>query len=54
MDKSLQIPMLTLLGDYHFQDPGHHGTPDQRSKAFMAGYNSGVPASCDPWLVNNY
>ena len=26
-----------LVGDYAFDDPGHHGTPRQRVNAFMAG-----------------
>lgn len=48
------IQTTTVLGDYKFNDPGHHGTPEQRSKAFMTGYNSGIPASCDPWLMDSY
>jgi predicted metalloprotease len=27
-----------LVGDYAFDDPGHHGTPHQRAAAFTAGY----------------
>ena len=27
-------------GDYMFNHPGHHGTPDQRVQAFLAGYNA--------------
>jgi predicted metalloprotease len=52
IEEGIQATML--LGDYNFNDPNHHGTPEQRSKAFMAGYNSGVPASCDPWLTDSY
>jgi hypothetical protein len=28
-----------LVGDYAFDDPGHHGTPRQRTAAFTAGYD---------------
>ncbi len=28
-----------LIGDYSFNDPGHHGTPIQRRSCLMAGYN---------------
>lgn len=52
IEEAIQTAMLT--GDYEFNDPGHHGTPEQRSKAFMTGYNSGIPASCDPWLTDSY
>ncbi|MNU22764.1 hypothetical protein D3C71_110640 [compost metagenome] len=27
------------IGDYSFNDPGHHGTPEQRRSCLMAGYN---------------
>jgi predicted metalloprotease len=42
------------LGDYEFEDPGHHGTPEQRSDAFMTGFDSGVPSDCDVWLTSDY
>ncbi|MDQ0616758.1 neutral zinc metallopeptidase [Arthrobacter globiformis] len=44
-----------LVGDYSFDKPQrHHGTPQQRVDAFMTGYNTGTPTSCDPWLLNDY
>ncbi|WP_306923053.1 neutral zinc metallopeptidase [Arthrobacter globiformis] len=52
IEEGIQATML--MGDYAFNDPAHHGTPEQRSKAFMTGYKSGVPASCDPWLTESY
>jgi predicted metalloprotease len=48
------IEAAMLLGDYKFTDPDHHSTPEQRARAFSAGYNSGVPANCDPWLLESY
>lgn len=33
---------LCLMGDYHFNQPGHHGTPDERGNAFEAGYRYGL------------
>ncbi|HAY3549827.1 neutral zinc metallopeptidase [Elizabethkingia meningoseptica] len=27
------------IGDYQFNSPGHHGTPEQRYNTLMAGYN---------------
>ncbi len=35
-------------------DAGHHGTPEQRYRAFMHGYNEGNAKACEPWLTNNY
>jgi predicted metalloprotease len=42
------------LGDYYVTDPGHHGTPAQRSGAFLAGYNGGTQESCETYLTNEY
>jgi hypothetical protein len=39
---------LTLddLGDYEYADPGHHGTPKDRAKAFSHGVEDGDPTTC--------
>jgi predicted metalloprotease len=42
------------LGDYYISDPSHHGTPAQRSGAFLTGYNTGLPGACDPYLRDVY
>jgi len=42
------------LGDYYVTDPTHHGTPAQRSGAFLTGYNSGLPEACEPYLTDVY
>ncbi len=39
-----------LVGDSNLASPHHHGTPDQRVKAFDIGYGSGTPTSCDAIL----
>jgi predicted metalloprotease len=52
IEEGIQATML--LGDNELNDPGHHGTPMQRHAAFIAGYNSGIPASCDSWLLDSY
>jgi predicted metalloprotease len=44
------IEAANLLGDYAFADPLHHGTPAERRQAFIDGYNSGAPQSCDTYL----
>jgi predicted metalloprotease len=31
-----------------------HGTPQERTDAFMLGYNNGSAPSCDPYLLNPY
>lgn len=38
-----------LVGDYAFDDPGHHGTPAERRDAFTAGYES--LGSCRHYLT---
>jgi predicted metalloprotease len=42
------------LGDYLVTDPGHHGTPAQRSGAFLTGYNGGTEEVCSPYLLDVY
>ena len=42
------------LGDYAFDNPQHHGTPEQRNEAFLAGYDGGSEGSCDGWLNDTY
>ena len=37
-----------LVGDYAFDDPGHHGTPSERQAAFTNGYND--LSSCQQYL----
>ena len=38
------------VGDFNADDPGHHGTPEQREAAWRDGFDSGDPSSCDRHL----
>jgi uncharacterized protein len=42
------------VGDYAYDNPTHHGTPDQRVAAFRVGYDSGQPITCDEVLFAQY
>lgn len=48
------IAVTQALGDFEFSDPDHHGTPDQRTTAFSAGYNSGSTARCQSYLTASF
>jgi uncharacterized protein len=34
------------VGDFDFTNPQHHGTPNQRARAWKRGYRSGDPSRC--------
>jgi len=38
------------VGDFDTDNPGHHGTPEQREQAWSSGFRSGDPGSCDAYL----
>ena len=38
------------VGDFDVNDPGHHGTPEQREEAWNRGFEAGDPSSCDAYL----
>jgi len=38
------------VGDFDTDNPGHHGTPEQREEAWSAGFQSGDPSSCAGYL----
>jgi len=38
------------VGDFNANDPGHHGTPEQREEAWRDGFDSGDPSTCDRYL----
>jgi predicted metalloprotease len=39
------------VGDFDVNDPGHHGTPEQREEAWNHGFKAGDPSSCDAYLA---
>jgi predicted metalloprotease len=39
------------VGDFDFGNEQHHGTPDERRAAVLAGYESGAPGSCSRFLT---
>jgi uncharacterized protein len=39
------------VGDFNANNPGHHGTPEQRAEAWNAGFESGDPATCGSFLT---
>jgi predicted metalloprotease len=45
-DIALASQLMSDLGDNEIGDPGHHGTPYQRSQAFLRGYNTGDIGKC--------
>ena len=38
------------VGDFATNNPGHHGTPEQREAAWNTGFESGDPSSCSKYL----
>ena len=38
------------VGDFETQSEQHHGTPDERREALLAGYRTGDPAACNRFL----
>ena len=40
------LSTAAAAGDFDELNPGHHGTPDERRRAWLLGYESGDPAAC--------
>ena len=40
------INAASAVGDYDYDQQGHHGTPEERTSAFATGYNSGQGNTC--------
>jgi len=41
---------LVAVGDFDVGGAQHHGTPDQRREAWLLGFESGNPSSCDRYV----
>jgi predicted metalloprotease len=41
------------FGDYEVWASDHHGTPAQRTGAFLAGLAGGAPTDCDGYLTTD-
>ena len=39
------------VGDFDYGNEQHHGTPEERRDALLAGFNSGDPAICSQYLT---
>jgi predicted metalloprotease len=48
------VRTAAAVGDEEWASPGHHGAAEERSNAFMVGYNSGTGASCTLTLPGAY
>lgn len=39
------------VGDFDVSNEQHHGTPEERRAAFLTGFETGAPSSCDRFLT---
>jgi predicted metalloprotease len=44
------IDAALAVGDFDAENPGHHGTPEQRAEAWQTGFEAGDPATCNRYL----
>ena len=44
------ISTALAAGDFDYFNANHHGTPDERREAWLAGYDDGDPARCREYL----
>jgi uncharacterized protein len=49
-DEQEALDAALAVGDFDTQQPGHHGTPQQREDAWKTGFHSGDPSSCDQFM----
>jgi predicted metalloprotease len=49
-DEQEALDAALAVGDFDTDQPGHHGTPEQREDAWKTGFESGDPSSCDQYL----
>ena len=46
---SFALRVFYELGDYQFNSPQHHGTPDERFAAAQAGFDSGAQSATEAY-----
>lgn len=44
------INTALAVGDFDYEGPNHHGTPDQRREAWELGFRSGEPSRCSRYV----
>ena len=44
------ISTALAAGDFDYRNAMHHGTPDERRRAWLLGYRSGEPARCQAYV----
>lgn len=49
-DVSEALRTAMAVGDFDLTNPQHHGTPEERAKAWQTGYRSGDPSDCRAFL----
>ena len=50
-DAQEALDAALAVGDFDTEQPGHHGTPEQREDAWKTGFESGDPSACDQYLT---
>jgi uncharacterized protein len=48
VDEALNAALA--VGDFAADNPGHHGTPEQREEAWTTGFESGDPSACNTYM----
>ncbi len=49
-DEQEALDAALAVGDFNTQQPGHHGTPEQREEAWNRGFEAGDPSACSTYL----
>jgi len=44
------IEAALAVGDFNTSNPGHHGTPEERSNAWQTGFQADGPAACNAFI----
>jgi uncharacterized protein len=44
------VSTALAVGDFEFDQAGHHGTPEERRDAWLLGYRDGQPSDCSRYV----